>query len=85
MSLEIFLATPVAMSRNWRCLSGRTFFGLTEEYNEHMYEQFFMLKHYGGWSLFELYNLPVGLRKWWLERTIKEYEKEKEQMEKAKR
>tara|TARA_B100001121_G_scaffold293696_1_gene296521 strand:- start:40 stop:192 length:153 start_codon:yes stop_codon:yes gene_type:complete len=50
-----------------------------------MYEQFFMLKHYGGWSLFELYNLPVGLRKWWLERTIKEYEKEKEQMEKARR
>jgi len=73
------------MNRNWRFRSARTFFGLTEEYSEHIYEQFFMLKHYGGWSLFELYNLPVGLRKWWLERTIKEYEKEKEQMEKARR
>jgi hypothetical protein len=33
--------------------------------------------------LFELYNLPIGLRNWWLERTNREYEKEKEQMEKS--
>jgi len=52
---------------------------------ETVYETFFILKHYGGWSLFELYNLPVGLRGWWLKRTIEEYEKEKEQMEKSKR
>mgnify|MGYP003140042786 FL=1 len=73
------------MSRNWRCPSGQTFFGLTDEYMESVYEQFFILKHYGGWSLSELYSLPIGLRKWWLERTIKEYEKEKEQYDKAKR
>ncbi len=73
------------MNRNWRCLSGRTFFGLTSEHIEQVYESFFVLKHYGGWSLFELYNLPIGLRQWFLERTAKEYEKEKEQMEKAKR
>ena len=71
------------MSRNWRFRLARTFFGLTEEYSEKVYESFFILKHYGGWSLFELYNLPVGLRKWWLDRTIKEYEKEKEEMDKA--
>jgi hypothetical protein len=41
-----------------------------------VYEQFFILKHYGGWSLFELYNLPIALREWWLKRTIKEYEEE---------
>jgi|TARA_R110000824_G_scaffold62563_4_gene165563 hypothetical protein len=52
---------------------------------QNIYEQFFILKHYGGWSLFELYNLPVGLRKWFLERTLSEYEKEKEEIEKAKR
>jgi len=63
----------------------RTFFGLTDEYTENVYEQFFILKHYGGWSLFELYNLPVGLRKWFLDRTILEYEKEKEAAEKAQR
>jgi len=63
----------------------RTFFGLTAEYMENVYEQFFLLKHHGGWSLFELYNLPVGLRTWFLERMIKEFEKEKEEMDKAKR
>ena len=50
-----------------------------------VYEVFFTLKHYGGWSLSELYTLPIGLRKWWLERTIQEYEKEKEEYEKAKK
>jgi hypothetical protein len=49
---------------------------------EQVYEAFFVLKHYGGWSLFELYNLPVGLRDWWLKRTIDEYKKEAEAMKK---
>ena len=52
---------------------------------ENVYEQFFILKHYGSWSLIELYNLPVGLREWWLNRTVQEYEKEKEANEKAMR
>ena len=73
------------MNRNWRWLLERTFFGLTDDYMEQVYEQFFTLKHYGGWSLTELYSLPIGLRTWWMKRTIDEYEKEKEQMEKAKR
>ena len=73
------------MSRKWRYRSTRTFFGLTDSYMENVYEQFFVLKHHGGWSLFELYNLPVGLRKWFLERMIQEFEKEKEEIEKAKR
>jgi hypothetical protein len=64
---------------------GLSFFGLSDEYMEQVYESFFILKHYGGWSLFELYNLPIGLRKWWLERTIEEYKKEAEQMKKASR
>lgn len=48
-----------------------------------VYEAFFILKHYGGWSLFELYNLPVGLRKWWLDRTLEEYKKEADAHKKA--
>ena len=72
------------MNRNWRFRLERTFFGLTDEYMENVFEQFFLLKHHGGWSLFELYNLPIGLRKWFLERMIKEFEKEKEEMDKAK-
>ena len=59
-----------------------TFFGLTDEYMEQVYEMFFILKHYGGWSLFELYNLPIGLRKWFLDRTLEEYKKEAAAMKK---
>ena len=70
--------------RSWFHL-GPSFFGLNDEYMEEVYESFFILKHYGGWSLFELYNLPIGLRKWWLERTIEEYKKEAEQMKKSSR
>tara|TARA_Y100000593_G_C4313172_1_gene339419 strand:- start:404 stop:568 length:165 start_codon:yes stop_codon:yes gene_type:complete len=50
---------------------------------EQVYEIFFNLKHYGGWSLSEMYSLPVGLRKWWMQRTAKEYEKEAEESKKA--
>ncbi len=43
---------------------------------EGVYESFFFLKYKGGWSLFELYNLPIGLRKWFTERLIKQLETE---------
>ena len=61
----------------------RTFFGLNEEYAEHVYEQFFFLKYHGGWSFTEAYNLPVGLRDWFLKRLIKQLEKENEEVKKA--
>ena len=48
---------------------------------ESVYEQFFALKYYGGWSLFEAYNLPIGLREWFVKRLIKQFEDEKEQTE----
>ena len=51
---------------------------------EQVYESFFVLKHYGGWSLTEMYSLPIGLRNWFLDRTIKEYEKEAEAAKKKK-
>ena len=50
---------------------------------KNVYEQFFILKYYGGWSFIEAYNLPVGLRNWFLERLVKQKEDEKEIMEKA--
>ena len=80
-----FAARPVAMNRNWRSASGLTFFGLTDKYMETVYEQFFLLKHHGGWSFIEAYNLPVGLRHWFLKRLQKQFEDEKKQMDTAKR
>jgi len=51
---------------------------------ENVYEQFFFLKYYGGWSFIEAYNLPVGLRKWFVERLSKQLQKEEEAMNKSK-
>ena len=62
---------------------GQTFFGLNSDYMEQVYEQFFLLKYHGGWSLFEAYNLPVGLRAWFVKRLAKQFEDEKKQIEKA--
>ena len=35
-------------------------------------DQFFFLKYYGNWSLTEAYSLPVGLRKWFVDRLMKQ-------------
>ncbi len=71
------------MSNYWRCRFQRTFFGLTAEYIENVYEQFFFLKYSGGWSFSEAYNLPIGLRKWFVERLVKQIEMENEAVNQA--
>ena len=55
----------------------RTFFGLDSKYMENVYEQFFFLQYAGGWSFSESYNLPVGLRKWFVKRLMRQLEDEK--------
>jgi len=45
---------------------------------ENVYEQFFFLKHYGGWSFVEAYNLPIGLRDWFVNKLIEHLEMESE-------
>ena len=50
---------------------------------ENIYEQFFFLKYYGGWSFIEAYNLPIGLRHWFVDRLKKQLESEEEAMKKA--
>jgi hypothetical protein len=71
------------MRQDWRFRLQRTFFGLSSEYQQQIYEQFFILKYHGGWSLIESYNLPVGLRNWFTERLIKQLQDEAEAIEKA--
>jgi len=63
----------------------RNFFGLTDEYQEDIYEQIFSLKYHGGWSVFEVYNLPIQLRGWFVKRLIKQLKDESEQIKKATR
>ena len=50
-----------------------------------VYEHFFILKHHGNWSFMEAYNLPIKLRLWFVQRLLKHFEDEKEEMEKARR
>ena len=52
---------------------------------KNVFEQFFFLKHHGGWSFFEAYNLPIKIRTWFVNRLIKQFEDEKKANEKASR
>ena len=63
----------------------RSFFGLGDDYIESVYEKFFLLKYHGGWSFTEAYNLPITIREWYLKRLIKQFEDEKEQVEKSRK
>ena len=63
----------------------RNFFGLTDDYQEAIYEQFFLLKYHGSWSIFEAYNLPIHLRNWFVKRLAKQMEDESNEIKKAQR
>ena len=60
-----------------------TFFGLNDEYIEGVYEEIFILKYYGNWSFIESYNLPIGLREWFVKRLLKQKTDEAEHIQGA--
>ena len=62
-----------------------SFFGLTFKYIQGVYEEIFQLKYHGGFSVFESYNLPINIRRWFLKRLGDQFKKEAEQMEKARK
>ena len=76
-------ATIVVMERSLRYRSLLNFFGLNDEYIQAVYEEFFVLKYHGGWSFIEAYNLPIVIRRWFLERLVKEIKTEAEHAKKA--
>lgn len=61
----------------------RNSFGLAPDYMEQVYEAFFFLSYYGGWSFIEAYNLPVGLRSWFVKRLSKQLKDENDAAESA--
>ena len=73
------------MNSKWRYRLPLTFFGLSDEYIKNVYEEFFAMKYYGGWSFMEAYNLPVLIRRWFLKRLAEEIQKEADQMKKSQR
>jgi len=48
-----------------------------------VYENFFYMKYYSGWSFTEFYNLPIGLRSWFIKKLSDQIEKENKQSEEA--
>ena len=50
---------------------------------ENVYEQIFFLKHYDHWSFAEVYSLPIGLRNWFVKRTLKQMEDQNKATEAA--
>jgi len=62
---------------------GQAFFGLSSSYIRKVYEQFHLMKYYGGWSFIEAYNLPIELRNYYVDLLTKQLEKEQEAVEKA--
>ena len=50
---------------------------------EDVYEQFFALMYHGSWDFQQAYNLPVGLRDWFVKRLIKQKEDERKAIEEA--
>ena len=50
---------------------------------ENIYEAFFFLKYAGGWSFSEAYNLPIGLRTWFIQRLSKQLQDESAAMKKS--
>lgn len=59
------------------------FFGLTSEYMKNVYEQFFFLQYHGNWSFLEAYNLPVGLRRFFVEKLMEQKEAEAKPFEES--
>lgn len=63
--------------------SQQNFFGLNSDYQKVVYEELFSLKYHGNFSLFESYNLPVSLRRWFIQRLIKQKNDEAREIEKS--
>ena len=68
---------------NWRFRLHRTFFGLSDEYIQNVYEEIFLLQYHMGWAFIEAYNLPIQIRRWFLNRLIKQLKDESEEVKRA--
>ena len=60
-----------------QCRLRQGFFGLTHNYMKGVYEIFFQLKNNYNWSFIELYNLPVALRSWFVQKYVDQIEEQK--------
>ena len=62
--------------------SQQIFSGLTDEYLKSVFDQIFDLKIYGGFSIYETFNLPIGLRNYYTKRLSEKLQKDAENIKK---
>ena len=66
-----------------RCPSRWASFGLTSDYVKQVtYEEIIFLQHHGKFTFTEAYNLPIGLRSWFVEKNFEIIEQRNEQQSK---
>jgi len=50
---------------------------------KNVYNQFFVLKYHGNWSFLEAYNLPIGLRQFFVQKLLEQKEAEAKPFEES--
>ena len=68
----------MSLKRRCPCL-GHCFAEAFSNLQQNIYEEIFLLVKEGNFSFTESYNFPVGLRKWFVQRTIKHITPEEEE------
>ena len=72
------------MRDNWRFRSLRSSFGLNSEHKAQIHETLFQLIYYGqGFTHDDVYNLPIHIRNFYVQKLIETKTEEKKQMDKA--
>lgn len=59
------------------------FFALTPEYQKIVWEEIFLLKYHMQIDIRESYNLPIGLRRWFIKRLEKQLKDESDSYKKS--
>lgn len=60
--------------RRWTCPWAQNSFGLRESDKKYIYEELFILVEHCGIRYTEAWEMPIEIRKWWIERKSKENE-----------
>ena len=61
------------------------FFGLAPDHMKRVHEQIFYLVQHGNWNYFDVYDLPVTIRSWFVERLSKHFDDKNKELEKLKK
>ena len=61
------------------------FFGLTPDHMLHVHEQMFYLIQHGNWNYFDVYDLPIKIRMWFVDRLSDHFEEQNKAQEEAAR